>query len=204
MYSAFGKRAIDLILSVSALVLLSPVLIVAAILVRIKIGSPVLFRHQRPGLGGRPFTLLKFRTMTNERDAAGELLPDEQRLTSFGKFLRSSSIDELPELLNVVRNDMSLVGPRPLLMQYLELYTPEQMRRHDAKPGITGLAQVSGRNLLTWEEKFEMDVRYVDNLSFALDLKILFLTVWKVLRREGISEQGHVTMSNFAGTAKKE
>jgi sugar transferase EpsL len=142
--------------------------------------------------------------MTNERDAAGELLPDEQRLTSFGKFLRSSSIDELPELLNVVRNDMSLVGPRPLLMQYLELYTPEQMRRHDAKPGITGLAQVSGRNLLTWEEKFEMDVRYVDNLSFALDLKILFLTVWKVLRREGISEQGHVTMSNFAGTAKKE
>lgn len=203
MYKAFGKRAIDLILGMSALILLSPILAIVAILVRVKIGSPVLFRHQRPGLNGRPFILLKFRTMTNERDSAGNLLPDDQRLIPLGKFLRSTSLDELPELINVVRNEMSLVGPRPLLMQYLELYTPEQMRRHEAKPGITGLAQISGRNLLTWEEKFKTDVQYVDHISFSLDLKILFLTVWKVLRREGISEQGHVTMSNFAGTVKE-
>lgn len=199
-YRRYGKISLDLALTLPALVFLSPVLAVIALLVRIKLGSPVLFRQQRPGLHGKPFTLLKFRTMTDARDADGSLLPDEQRLTSFGQFLRRTSLDELPELFNVVKGDMSLVGPRPLLMQYLNRYTPEQMRRHEVKPGITGWAQVNGRNALSWEEKFALDVWYVDHLSLWLDLKIVLLTVWKVLRREGISQDGFATMPEFMGT----
>lgn len=198
-YQRRGKTFLDLVLTGIALILLSPVLAVIALLVRIKLGSPVLFRQQRPGLHGKPFTLLKFRTMTDARDADGNLLPDEQRLTSFGQFLRRTSLDELPELFNVLKGDMSLVGPRPLLMQYLERYTPEQMRRHEVKPGITGWAQVNGRNALSWEEKFALDVWYVDHLSLWLDLKIIVLTVWKVLRREGISQDGFATMPEFMG-----
>ncbi len=194
-----GKRIFDLVLTVPALVLLSPVLVTIALLVRIKLGSPILFRQQRPGLYGRPFTLLKFRTMTDAHDADGNLLPDEQRLTSFGQFLRRTSLDELPELFNVLKGDMSLVGPRPLLMQYLDRYTPQQMRRHEVKPGITGWAQVNGRNALTWEQKFALDIWYVDHLSLWLDLKIILLTIWKVLRREGISREGFATMPEFMG-----
>lgn len=161
----------------------------------------MLFRQMRPGLHGEPFTLYKFRTMTDARDADGNLLPDAQRLTRFGRFLRSTSLDELPELWNVLKGDMSLVGPRPLLMQYLERYTPEQKRRHEVRPGITGWAQVNGRNAITWEEKFALDVWYVDNQSLWLDLRILMLTVWKVLRREAISQAGNATMTEFMGTS---
>jgi len=203
-YRQGGKRLVDVILTAFALVLLSPVLVVLAVLVRWRLGSPVLFRQQRPGLHGRAFTLLKFRTMTDARDAAGNLLPDEQRLTSFGRFLRRTSLDELPELLNVLKGDMSLVGPRPLLMQYLDRYTPDQMRRHEVKPGITGWAQIKGRNALSWEEKFALDVWYVDHLSLWLDLKIILLTVWKVLRREGISQEGFATMPEFMGKQPSE
>ena len=199
LYRHGGKRLVDVILTAFALVLLSPVLVVLAVLVRWRLGSPVLFRQQRPGLHGRAFTLLKFRTMTDARDAAGNLLPDEQRLTSFGRFLRRTSLDELPELLNVLKGDMSLVGPRPLLMQYLDRYTPDQMRRHKVRPGITGWAQINGRNALSWEEKFALDVWYVDHLSLWLDLKITLLTMWKVLRREGISQEGFATMPEFMG-----
>jgi len=195
-----GKRTFDLVLTVPALALLSPVLATTALLVRIKLGSPIFFRQQRPGLYGKPFTLLKFRTMTDACDSDGNLLPDEQRLTSFGQFLRRTSLDELPELFNVLKGDMSLVGPRPLLMQYLDRYTPQQMRRHEVKPGITGWAQVNGRNALTWEQKFALDVWYVDHLSLWLDLKIILLTIWKVLRREGISQEGFATMPEFLGT----
>lgn len=198
-YQRFGKRLLDIAASLLALVLLSPILTVTALFVRIKLGSPVLFRQQRPGLHGKPFTLLKFRTMNDARDPDGNLLPDEQRLTPFGQFLRRTSLDELPELFNVLRGEMSLVGPRPLLMQYLERYTSEQMRRHEVKPGITGWAQVNGRNALSWEEKFALDVWYVDHLSFWLDLKIILLTIWKVLRREGISQDGFATMPEFMG-----
>ncbi|MBI5960527.1 MAG: sugar transferase [Chloroflexi bacterium] len=200
MYRQWLKPVFDGILTLLALFLLSPVLFLLVVLVRIKHGSPVLFRQQRPGLHGKPFMLLKFRTMTDECDAAGQLLPDAERLTSFGQFLRRTSLDELPELINVLRGDMSLVGPRPLLMQYLDRYTPEQARRHEARPGITGWAQINGRNALSWEDKFKLDVWYVDHLSLWLDLKILVLTVWKVLRREGISQDGHATMSEFAGS----
>lgn len=203
-YRHGGKRLVDLILTVFALVLILPVLGVITVLVRWRLGSPVLFRQQRPGLHGRPFTLLKFRTMTDARDAAGNLLPDEQRLTSFGRFLRRTSLDELPELINVLRGDMSLVGPRPLLMQYLDRYTPDQMRRHEVRPGITGWAQIKGRNALSWEEKFALDVWYVDHLSLWLDLKIILLTVWKVLRREGISQEGFATMPEFMGKQPSE
>src|SRR5207249_7187841 len=181
------------------LLLLSPVLAVAALSVRLKLGSPVLFRQQRPGLHGRPFMLLKLRTMTDSRDARGRLLPDAERLTPFGRFLRSTSFDEMPELLNVLKGDMSLVGPRPLLMQYLERYTAEQMRRHEVKPGLTGWAQINGRNAITWDKRFELDLWYVDHLSFPLDVKILALTLWRVLRREAISEEGHATMTEFMG-----
>lgn len=194
-----GKRLFDLVLTVPALALLSPVLAMTVLLVRIKLGSPVLFRQQRPGLHGQPFTLLKFRTMTDARDANGDLLPDEQRLPPFGRFLRRTSLDELPELINVLRGDMSLVGPRPLLMQYLDRYTPDQMRRHEVRPGITGWAQINGRNALSWEEKFALDVWYVDHLSLWLDLKIILLTMWKVLRREGISQEGFATMPELMG-----
>lgn len=195
-----SKRLFDLMLTALALIILSPVLVVIAFLVRVRLGSPVLFRQQRPGLHGRPFILLKFRTMTDARDADGSLLPDEQRLTSFGRFLRRTSMDELPELLNVLKGDMSLVGPRPLLMQYLDRYTSEQMRRHEVKPGITGWAQINGRNALSWEDKFALDVWYIDHLSLWLDLRIILLTIWKVLRREGISQAGFATMPEFMGT----
>jgi len=197
-----GKRLFDLTLTIPALILLSPVIGLLAGLVRLKLGNPVLFRQQRPGLHGKPFTLYKFRTMTGARDADGNLLPDADRLTPFGRFLRRTSLDELPELLNVLRGDMSLVGPRPLLMEYLDRYTPEQARRHEVRPGITGWAQINGRNALSWEEKFELDVWYVDNLSLWLDLKILVLTIWTVLRREGISQDGYATMPEVMGMEK--
>jgi lipopolysaccharide/colanic/teichoic acid biosynthesis glycosyltransferase len=199
LYIRYGKRILDVALAIPALVVLSPVLALIALLVRLKLGSPVVFRQQRPGLHGRPFLLLKFRTMTDSRDAEGNLLPDAERLTRLGRFLRSTSLDELPELFNVLKGDMSLVGPRPLLMQYLERYTPEQARRHDVKPGATGWAQVNGRNALTWEKKFALDVWYVNHQSLWLDLKIIALTAWKILKREGISQAGQATMEEFMG-----
>jgi len=199
MYRRWCKRTLDVVICAGAAVVLLPVTATVALLVRILLGAPVLFRQQRPGLRSRPFMLVKFRTMTDARDAQGNLLPDAERLTAFGRFLRSASLDELPELWAVVRGDMSLVGPRPLLMQYLGRYTPEQARRHEVRPGITGLAQVDGRNGLSWEEKFGLDVAYVDTLSFALDLKILCRTVWTVLTREGISAAGYATMEEFMG-----
>ncbi|MFH1370586.1 MAG: sugar transferase [Planctomycetota bacterium] len=198
----FVKRTIDVIFSVAGLLLLSPVIVILAILIRAKLGSPVLFRQQRPGLGGRPFWLFKFRTMTDQRDKAGNLLPDEQRLPAFGRFLRSTSLDELPELFNVLKGDMSIVGPRPLMMKYLGRYTPEQARRHEAKPGITGWAQINGRNAISWEDRFQLDVWYVDNWSLWLDLKILVKTIILVFKREGITQQGRATMDEFMGTAQ--
>lgn len=194
------KRTFDFVASAAGLLLLSPLLLVLSGLIRIFLGSPVLFRQERPGLHGRLFTCLKFRTMTDKRDANGQLLPDADRLTKFGQFLRSSSLDELPELMNVLRGEMSLVGPRPLLAKYLERYTPEQMRRHEVRPGITGWAQINGRNAASWDQKFAYDLWYVDNQSFWLDLKILFLTIWKTVRREGISQPGHATMQEFTGS----
>jgi sugar transferase EpsL len=191
------KRWFDMILAFPAWIVLMPVYIIIAIGVRLFIGSPVLFSQNRPGLRGKPFKLYKFRTMTEERGAEGNLLPDAERLTRFGCFLRGTSLDELPELFNVLKGDMSLVGPRPLLMQYLERYSPEQARRHDVKPGITGWAQVNGRNAITWEEKFKFDVWYVDKRSFLLDIKILFMTIWKIFRRDGISQPGQATMEEF-------
>jgi sugar transferase EpsL len=196
-----GKRIFDFLISLLALLLLSPLLGLLALLVRFELGSAVLFRQQRPGLRGKPFTLIKFRTMTDKRNAQGNMLPDAERLTKFGKFLRASSLDELPELWNVLKGEMSLVGPRPLLMQYLPLYTPEQARRHEVRPGITGWAQVNGRNALTWEEKFALDVWYVDNHTFWLDLKIVFLTPWKIVKRESINQPGQVTMKPFTGSS---
>ena len=193
------KRLFDLISALIGLFILSPLLIITAILVRIKLGSPVLFKQQRPGLHAKPFYVYKFRTMTDQRDADGGLLPDEVRLTSFGKLLRRLSLDELPQLFNVVKGDLSLVGPRPLLMQYLPLYSPGQSRRHEVRPGITGWAQVNGRNAISWEEKFKLDVWYVDHQSFWLDLKILWMTFNKVFRREGISQDGQATMEAFKG-----
>ncbi|UCC63933.1 MAG: sugar transferase [Anaerolineae bacterium] len=196
------KRIFDVAASLLILLLLAPFLGLIALLGRLFVGSPVLFRQQRPGLRGKPFTIYKFRTMTDARDAQGNLLPDAQRLTRLGRFLRSTSLDELPELFNVLKGEMSLVGPRPLLMQYLDRYTPEQMRRHEAKPGITGLAQVNGRNALTWEQKFALDVRYVDQWSLRLDLKIIVLTFWKVLTRQGISQPGYATAEEFMGSRR--
>lgn len=198
------KRGIDIVASLLLLVVLLPLLLLISLMIRLTMGSPVLFRQKRPGLRGRPFVMFKFRTMTNARDRQGNLLPDEKRLTRLGRFLRSTSLDELPELFNVLRGDMSLVGPRPLLMEYLERYTPEQARRHEVKPGITGWAQVNGRNALTWEEKFKLDVWYVDNWSLLLDLKILWLTLIKVITREGISAEGHATMPEFRGAREDE
>jgi sugar transferase EpsL len=194
------KRAVDFAVALAGLVLLAPALVVIAALVRLLVGTPVIFSQVRPGLGGRPFRLFKFRTMTTRRDARGELLPDERRLTPFGRFLRSSSLDELPELLNVLKGEMSLVGPRPLLVEYLPRYTPEQARRHEVRPGLTGWAQVNGRNAIAWEEKFKLDVWYVDNRSFRLDLKILLMTIARVFGREGISQRGQATMEKFKGT----
>ncbi len=193
------KRIFDIFSALLGIFVLSLVLIITAILVRIKLGSPVLFKQQRPGLHSHPFYVYKFRTMTDQRDVDGQLLPDEVRLTPFGKLLRRLSLDELPQLLNVVTGDLSLVGPRPLLMQYLPLYSPEQARRHEVRPGITGWAQVNGRNAISWDEKFKLDVWYVDHQSFWLDLKILWMTFNKVFKREGISQEGQATMSEFKG-----
>lgn len=184
-----------------ALLLLLPILLLLALQVRVRLGSPVLFCQQRPGLHGRPFWLLKFRTMTDARDSHGSLLPDAVRLTRFGCLLRSTSLDELPGLLNILRGEMSFIGPRPLLLEYLSLYSPEEARRHDVKPGFSGWAQVNGRNAISWKEKFRLDVWYVDHQSFCLDLHIFLLTIWKVLRREGISAAGEATMAPFTGTA---
>ncbi|HET8655869.1 MAG TPA: sugar transferase [Longimicrobiaceae bacterium] len=194
------KRLLDVVVSATVLLLLSPVLLATALAVRLGIGSPVLFRQERPGLHGRPFTMVKFRTMRDAVDRAGHPLPDAARLTRLGRVLRSTSLDELPELWNVLRGEMSLVGPRPLLMEYLPLYTAEQARRHDVRPGVTGWAQVNGRNALSWEEKFALDVWYVDHRSFRLDLEILLLTAKKVFAREGISQQGQATAERFRGS----
>lgn len=194
------KRCFDLVAAALALFVLALPLVVLCVMIHRKLGSPVLFRQVRPGLHGKPFEMVKFRTMTNERGSDGVLLPDAQRLTRFGQFLRASSLDELPELWNVLKGDMSLVGPRPLLMEYLQLYTTEQTRRHQVRPGITGWAQVNGRNAISWEEKFTLDVWYVDHCGLWLDLKILWMTTRKVLLRDGISAAGEVTMSRFMGS----
>jgi len=196
MYS-FIKRCLDTVGAGLGLIVLFPFLLLIALAIRMKMGGPVLFRQMRPGLRGKPFYMYKFRTMTNKRNAAGELLPDEMRLTWLGHFLRTTSLDELPELFNVLKGEMSLVGPRPLLMQYMDRYTPEQARRHEVKPGITGWAQVNGRNAISWEEKFALDVWYVDNRSLAI-------TIWKVFRREGISARGEATMPEFRGSYEQE
>lgn len=196
------KRLLDIAGSLAGLIVLAPVIAVLAVLIRRKHGSPVCFRQVRPGKEGKPFEMIKFRTMTDERGEDGELLPDSERLTAFGQFLRSSSLDELPELWNVLKGDMSLVGPRPLLMEYLPLYSERQARRHEVRPGITGWAQVNGRNALSWEEKFELDVWYVENRTLWLDMKILFLTIWRVVKRDGISQDGEATMSKFTGDQK--
>ncbi|WP_084517667.1 sugar transferase [Desulfatiglans anilini] len=194
-----GKRILDLGIAFSALVVLFPLMICIALLVKAKLGHPILFRQLRPGLEGRPFTVYKFRSMNEAKYPDGRLLPDENRQTRIGSFLRATSLDELPALWNVIKGDMSLVGPRPLLMRYLDRYSPEQARRHELKPGITGWAQVNGRNALSWEEKFKLDVWYVDHRSLGLDLKILFMTIAKVVRREGISHPGQATMDEFSG-----
>lgn len=204
MRSQAIKRVVDIAGASVGIILVAPVLLVVSLLVLLTMGRPVLFRQQRPGLRGKPFTLYKFRTMRDARTASGELLPDDLRLTTFGKWLRSTSLDELPELFNVLKGEMSLVGPRPLLMEYLPRYSPEQARRHEVKPGITGWAQVNGRNALTWEEKFRMDVWYVDHWNLWLDMKILLLTIWKVLKREGISAEGSATMPVFTGNTTQE
>lgn len=197
------KRFIDIFVSAIALILLSPVIAFVAWKISKKLGSPVLFRQVRPGLNGKPFTMVKFRTMRDAVDKNGNPLPDSERMTPFGNFLRSTSLDELPELWNVLKGDMSLVGPRPLLMEYLPLYSKEQARRHEVRPGVTGWAQINGRNAISWEEKFKLDVWYVDNQSFWLDVKILFLTVKKVFIRDGISAEGEATMSKFTGSSSK-
>ena len=202
-YSAF-KAVADRIFALLLVFLLFPVLILTSFLVLCFLGTPVFYIQQRPGLDARPFLLLKFRTMTNARDASGAFLHDAQRLTTFGRWLRATSIDELPGLLNILRGEMSFIGPRPLLMQYLPLYSPHQARRHDVKPGFSGWAQINGRNAISWEEKFRMDIWYVDHQSFWLDLRIFLLTIWKVIRRDGISAAGEATMSPFTGTAARE
>lgn len=195
----FGKRLFDLLTSALALIVLSPVLGLTALLVRIQLGEPILFRQQRPGYQGRPFHIFKFRTMIDRFAPDGSLLPDSERLPRFGRVLRSTSLDELPELFNILRGEMSVVGPRPLLMEYLPLYSAEQARRHDMPPGLTGWAQVNGRNALSWQDKFRLDVWYVDHWSFWLDLKIIFLTLVKVFQREGISQEGQATAEKFTG-----
>ncbi len=200
IYSEFGKRVFDLLLTFPALLLFLPVLFVAAVLVCLNLGSPIIYKQKRPGKDGDPFILYKFRTMRNNTNRNGTLLPDDKRLTILGMFLRSTSIDELPEMLNVIKGDMSLVGPRPLLIQYLQRYTPEQARRHEVKPGITGWAQVNGRNSIPWEDKFRLDVWYVDNCSLRLDIRIIVMTIWKILKREGISQPDQATMEEFMGS----
>lgn len=202
LYERFGKRLLDILLSGTALLVLSPLLLVTAILVRVKLGSPVIFCQERPGKNEKIFKLHKFRSMTDARDENGDLLPDKERLTAFGKALRATSIDELPELFDIFRGKMSIVGPRPLLVKYLPLYNEEQHHRHDVRPGLTGWAQVHGRNLTSWEERFQYDVEYVQHISFALDVKIVFMTVRCVFAREGISAEGSATMEAFTGTVK--
>ncbi|NSL52736.1 sugar transferase [Calidifontibacillus erzurumensis] len=201
-YRRFVKRPMDIVLSLLAIIVLSPVFLLVAMLVRVKLGSPVIFKQERPGLNEKIFTMYKFRTMTDERDENGKLLPNHLRLTKFGKILRSTSLDELPEFINVLKGDMSLVGPRPLLVEYLPLYNEEQSRRHHVRPGITGYAQVNGRNAISWEEKFNKDIYYVDHVNFLLDMKILFQTVIKVFKRENINRNENVTMERFTGTNK--
>lgn len=198
------KRFFDIISSLLAIIILSPVLAVTAVLVRIKLGSPVLFKQERPGKDEKIFTLYKFRTMTDEKDENGELLPDEVRLTKFGQFLRSTSLDELPELFNILKGDMSVIGPRPLLVRYLSRYNSHQKRRHEVRPGLSGWAQVNGRNTISWEDKFNMDVEYVDNYSLLMDIKILLMTVVNVLKHDGISSETSVTMEEFMGNEEKD
>lgn len=199
MYRKYIKRVLDFTLSLIALIILSPIYLVLAILVRIKLGSPIIFKQERPGLNEKIFTLYKFRTMTDEKDENGKLLPDEVRLTKFGKFLRSTSLDELPELINIIKGDMSIVGPRPLLVEYLPLYNEKQKCRHNVRPGLTGYAQISGRNSISWEEKFNDDLMYIENITFTEDLKIVLKTALKVIKREGISQEGNATMEKFTG-----
>ncbi|MEM2057594.1 MAG: sugar transferase [Thermoproteota archaeon] len=198
-YKKVGKRAFDLIVASIAMIILLPISLLIALAIRFSMGPPVIFRQVRPGLRGKPFVMYKFRTMLDLRDEQGNLLPDEKRLTLLGRFLRRFSLDEIPELWNVIKGDMSIVGPRPLLMEYLPLYTPEQARRHEVKPGMAGPVIMSGRNLLSWEEKFKLDVWYVDNLSFKIDIQIFLRTLWKVLKGEGVSAPNHVTMPKFKG-----
>lgn len=200
MYKKYIKRILDVVLSSAALFVLIPVYAALYIIVWKKMGRPVFFTQERPGKDGKIFKMYKFRTMTNEKDENGKLLPDEKRLNKFGRFLRSTSLDELPELFNILKGDMSIVGPRPLLVSYLPLYNKKQRHRHDVRPGLTGLAQVKGRNVISWEERFDFDVQYVQELSFLLDVKIILMTVWKVLSKEGINEEGSATMTAFTGT----
>ena len=200
MYAKYIKRWLDFILSLFAIIVLSPILLIVALLVRIKLGSPVIFKQERPGLHEKIFTLYKFRTMTDKKDKDGNLLPDDQRLTKFGKLLRSTSLDELPELFNILKGDMSIVGPRPLLVKYLPLYNEHQKHRHDVRPGFTGWAQCNGRNAISWEEKFDLDIYYVKHVSFILDLSIIFKTIKIVFLREGISSNTSATMEEFRGT----
>ena len=204
MYAKFFKRVTDFLLSLIAIAVLSPVLIVLIILGCVKMKGNPFFTQLRPGKNEKIFKLIKFRTMTNEKDEKGELLPDEKRLIPYGKFLRSTSLDELPELINILKGDMSIVGPRPLLVQYLPLYNSEQKRRHEVRPGLTGLAQISGRNAISWEQKFEQDVKYVDSITFIGDIKIIFMTALKVIKREGISQENEATMKPFTGTPEKQ
>lgn len=202
MYKKYIKRFLDIVLSLILLGLLWPMLLIVAILVRIKLGSPVFFKQERPGLNEKIFTLMKFRTMTNARDENGNLLTDEKRLTNFGKFLRSTSLDEIPELINILKGDMSFIGPRPLLVEYLPLYNEKQKHRHDVRPGLTGLAQVNGRNNLEWEKRFELDLEYIEKMSLKNDLKIIKDTIIKVLKREDVSQTGNATVAKFKGNGK--
>lgn len=203
MYAKYIKRILDFTLSLLALIILSPLMLIIYILVRIKLGKPAIFKQKRPGKDEKIFTLYKFRTMTDEKDEKGNLLPDEKRLTKFGKFLRSTSLDELPELINIIKGDMAIVGPRPLLVEYLDYYTDEEKHRHDVRPGLTGLAQVSGRNNITWEEKFKQDNKYIKNITSINDIKIIIKTIGKVFKRDGISQDGNATMEKFKGNKEK-
>ncbi len=204
MYKKYIKRVLDFTLSLIGVIVLSPIMLITAILVRIKLGSPVIFKQQRPGKDEKIFTIYKFRTMTDKKDEQGNLLPDKDRLTKFGKFLRSTSLDELPELINILKGDMSIVGPRPLLVEYLPYYNENEKHRHDVRPGLTGLAQINGRNATSWEKRFEYDVTYTNEVSFILDVKIILATVGKVFKREGISQEGNATMSKFECERKEQ
>lgn len=203
IYEKFVKRPLDIILSLIGLIILSPIMLIVALLVKVKLGSPVIFKQERPGLNEKIFTMYKFRTMTDERDMDGELLPDSVRLTRFGRFIRSTSLDELPELFNILKGDMSIVGPRPLLVEYLPLYSEHQKRRHEVRAGLTGLAQISGRNAISWEDKFDLDIEYINNVSFKNDWKIILITLGKVFIREGISSNTAVTVEVFEGSKKE-